>query len=147
VTRRQPTTVRPWQRWLLVVLTVVGVGAWQGAHCTGQLPAALAGGTTSGSVTAAAGHAVSDGAAPAVAAASSPHEHGDTHTPGHPQRPGPAAADCETVGATVVAATAATAVAVPAGTRGISASRPCAPRLAQRPLSGMTLAHIGVSRT
>jgi hypothetical protein len=147
VTCRQPITVRSWQRWLLVVLTVVGVGVWQGAHCTGQLPAALAAGTTSGSVTAAAGHPATEGTVPAAAAASSPHEHGDTHTPRHPQRPTPTADDCQTVGATVVAAAVTTAVVVPAGTRGISVSRPYAPRLTQRPPSGMTLAHIGVSRT
>ena len=129
------------------MLTVVGVGVWQGAHCTANLPVALTAATTSLSATAVMDHPAAETTVVTAAAASSPHQHAGAHTQRHPQDPGTTADDCQTVAATVAATTVTTAVAAPAGTRTISVRPGCGPRLTQRPIPGMTLAHIGVSRT
>jgi hypothetical protein len=149
--RPQPSTARPWQRWLLVVLTLAGLGVWQGGHCAahlstthtagadGRIAAAPHGHPAAGDEIHTAGGGHTD-AAPA-------HEHGDRRTGSREHTPDSTAGDCETGPFTAAAAAATTVLAAPAGTRGTPPSPACAPLPAQPPPTGVTLTRIGVSRT
>lgn len=143
MSRPQPCTARPWLlRGLLILLTLAGLGIWQGGHCIDDTPAhpATSGAALSGApstTTATAGLATT--AAPTMSA-----HHRDMHTSGLSST----AADNCSIAPTIVTRTTMTATPVlPAGERAApvaASSRPLTPRCFA---PGIALTRLGVSRT
>lgn len=141
MSRPQPCTARPWLlRGLLVLLTLAGLGIWQGGHCIDDISAhPTAGVSALASATTLATAGFGSTAAPAMSA-----DHGDMHAAGLSST----TADICSVAPTVVTRTTMTASPVPlAGERVAlvaSWSRPLTPPCFA---PGVALTRLGVSRT
>ena len=135
VSRPQPRTARPWLlRGLLVLLTLAGLGLWQGGHCIDD-PAAHP-------TTGVAG--LSDAAATTVAAPTMSAHHRDVHAAGLSST----TADTCSIAPTIVTRTTMTATSVlPASERAapvVASSRPAPPRCFA---PSVALTRLGISRT
>jgi len=132
VSRPQPCTATPWLlRGLLVLLTLTGLGVWQGGHCIDDTSAHRA------------MSAAAISAASATTTATSAH-HGDVEAAGLPST----TADTCSIGPTVVTRTTTTATpAFPTGEGTapvVASSRPVTPC---RFSPGVALTRLGISRT
>jgi hypothetical protein len=142
VSRPQPCTARPWLRGLLVLLTLTGLGIWQGGHCIDGIPAHHATSVAalpdaSATTTATAGLGTT--AAPAMSA---PHR--DIHASGLSSA---TVGNCYSTPALVTRTMATATPVLPAAERAVaiaSSSRPSAPGGFA---PGVALIRLGVSRT
>ncbi|GIF06953.1 hypothetical protein [Actinoplanes siamensis] len=141
MTHPRPNSPAAWPlRWLLAVLTLAGLGLFQGAHCA----------DTPATHTPHVGVSRSDrphAATHATVAARDAEAHSDgLGNPGHHEAAGASADDCDVETRTAPFTVTAAAVHVPvAVTRvGVSRARTSAPR--PRHHSTVTLSQLGVSR-
>jgi hypothetical protein len=139
VSRPQSQAARPWLlRWLLVVLTVTGLGVWPGGRC--------ADGVSAHHPAQVAAVSAADAAALATTASSAPGRHGVDHW-GPSGKPGTTADECHIAPPTTVTTTVTTAAPLPpAEARSVAVTpRPRPPMPCFSP--GVALIHLGVSRT
>ena len=148
MTRPQPNAARPWLlRWLLVVLTLAGLGIWQGGHCADDMSVEL----TATSAHAVAGVNTGNTAVDGLALASSAiaeQAHRDVPPPARQGGSDTTADECRVLPATTTAGTTAAGGLTPAGP-GFRTLAP-APRpqpVKQRLLPAVALVALGVSRT
>jgi hypothetical protein len=143
VTRSQPLSARPWLlRWLLVVLTLAGLGILQGGHCADDMSVDL----TASAAPISAAVEMRDTAAVAASPGAAEHQHGDMRTQTERNSFGSTADDCHVLPATVAGTAAAAGLSMPTAVRTVVAGPRPGP-FKQHLLLAMTLAHLGVSRT
>ena len=145
MTRPQPIAAQPWLlRWLLVVLTLAGLGIWQGGHCADDMSVERTG--SSVDVSAAGSNTAVDGPVTALSAAAE-HSPVGVHAPARQGDPDTTADECHALPATT-AGTAAAAGLTPAGP-GIRtlAATPRPRPVEHRLLPAVLLTQLGVSRT
>ncbi|GAA2697979.1 hypothetical protein [Actinoplanes palleronii] len=138
MTHPQPTSRAAWPlRWLLVVLTLTGLGLLQGAHCGATHPPHLGASTDDRLGT----------TAHAGFAAGNDVTHGDH--PGGAERPasGATTEDCDAEARTTTfTIVSAAAVHPPVTITRIGATRPRPAPPRPRPVSAATLSQLGISR-
>jgi hypothetical protein len=140
MSRQCATTARPWLlRWLLVAAALAGLGIWQGGHCAGDIPAELGvhRGSASGTLV--------DHAAPQPLTAV-PYRHADEPSQSRRDGPGKTAGTCRDLPATMTSTAVVIALPQPDGVR-TAVVIPRIPPIVNRPLSGVALTDIGISRT